>query len=283
MKRHFLLGVSLCWIAWPLYAQELPASLPSGQAGAPFAEARLTQADGDVSVLTSSGDAQGHTVPGEMLLVEGDQVSVGSQGGAEISLDGLTLVHLEAGSTMRIKSLEAKNIVLGLDSGTLLAKVKFEKKLGASFSVETPTLVAAVRGTELVVQQEFAGARVGVLDEGHVLVTGRGSKEHVLLHFNQETDVHRGLPPEKPHHLQYLYHYKLEMSKMRDRIKYLRKHWYALTPEQRQMVRDAWVKTHPRIIPAPPPPVRKTPQKSHHHSHSAHTSPHSAAIKHESN
>jgi ferric-dicitrate binding protein FerR (iron transport regulator) len=272
MKQSLLLWVGLSCVTLPVYAQETPA---------PF-EARLTQVSGDVSVIAAGGNAEGTTVPGEMPLVEGDQVKVGPHGSAEIALTGPTVIQLLEGSSLRIKQLSEKNVIFRLDNGTFLAKVKFEKKDGNQLSVETPTAVAAVRGTEFVVQQESFGSRIGVLDEGHVAVSAPGSSDQIMLHFNQETRVRRGLSPEKAQALQHLYHYKTQMSLMRERVHFLHKHWNNLTPEQRQMVRDAWVKTHPRQIPDATP-VHKTLRKSHPHSHSSQAASHTATVNHDSN
>ena len=80
----------------------------------------------------------------------------------------------------------------------------------------------------------------------------------VMLHFNQETEVQQGQPPKEARTLQRFYHYKPLMGEMRQRIKYVRKHWDVLTPEQRQLVRAAWIKTHPprvkrrRLLHRPP-------------------------------
>jgi len=127
--------------------------------------------------------------------------------------------------------------------------VNFDKHAGAQLSVETPSAVVAVRGTEFVVQQENSGSQVGVLDEGHVAVRSPGSSEEVMLHFNQETRVRYGQLPERAQTLEHLYHYKLQMGQMRTRLRLLHKHWNALRPSQRNSVRRAWLKTHARSRP----------------------------------
>ena len=77
--------------------------------------------------------------------------------------------------------------------------MQFEKSDGNQFRVVTPSAIATVRGTELVVEESGVHTRIAVLDEGHVLVTAPGFKKAVMLHFNQETQVTHGLSPQDEH------------------------------------------------------------------------------------
>jgi hypothetical protein len=232
----------------------LAAETPPPPSPAPQAkpDVRLTETGGKVTLTL--GGCQGEPIQGELPLAEGDMIQTGTTGYAEISIDGTTLVRVEPDSTLRIRRLSPKRILLGLRSGVVLAKVNFDKKAGATFVIFTPVASASVRGTEFVIVQKGNKAHVGVLDEGHVAVTAPGFKKEVMLRFNQETTIQKGSPPADLKVLERLYSYKNTMSDMRQRIKTVRKQG-TLTIEQCQMMRTGWIKTN--APPPPPPSVRK--------------------------
>ncbi len=207
-------------------------------------DARLLQWRGDVTLRTVEKNATGGNMPSSMPLLEGDVIKTGKDGVVEIALDGLTLLHLDPASQLQIKKLSPTDTVLRLTYGILVAKVKFEKKEGDQLAVLTPSAVVRVRGTEFVIEETGERARVAVLDEGHVAVTAPRYRKEVVMHFNQETQVHRGQAPEDAHVLERMYHYKILMSQMRQRNKVNKKNWYAFTFQHRELVRAAWITTH---------------------------------------
>jgi hypothetical protein len=219
------------------------------QADIPF-EVRLTKSAGPVNVTTGDGKARGKPpVYNPFIFEEGDYITTGSSATVDLSFSGGTLIRLGPKSALKLARLSDADSQLFLKAGVLLAKVQYEKNKGQQFKVITPSAVATVKGTEFVIEENGSYARIGVLDEGHVSVTARGFKKDVLMHFNQETQVPRGLSPRDAHVLEHLYHYKPAMADMRQRIKIIRKHWTVLTPEQRRHIRAAWEKRHAVSLP----------------------------------
>lgn len=185
---------------------EPSAASPAGTTAAPTAsvpgrvrqrEARLIGALGEVLLhLSGRPKDQYIAVSSGAPLAVGDSVRVGAKGSAEIAFDGATLVTLSTGTDLSLTSLSRAETELGLAVGALAAKVEV---LGSAenFSIRTSAAVAAVRGTELIVEQDASGSsRVGIVDEGHVEVTAGGVS--VLVGPRQETSVAPGQPPQAP-------------------------------------------------------------------------------------
>ena len=255
MRRLRAVGLLLGFLfaARVVTADPLPAAPP---------DIRLTQTTGQVLITIATGKAKGP--PPSVLpfaLAEGDLVKTASSSTAEIAFAEGTLIRIGPESALRLKALSPKRIVLVLKSGVLLAKVHFEKSEGSTFQVLTPSALVTVRGTEFVVEESGARARIGVLDEGHVAVTAPGFKKEVVMHFNQETSVTRGLSPRNATVLERLYRHKIQMGQMRERLSDLRKHWETPSAGQLQSIRDAWILQN---TPPPPPPPHH--RHKHHHS-----------------
>jgi hypothetical protein len=176
---------------------------PSRASEAPGAEreARLVGTRGAV-YLHKAGSPEGEfvVVSAGVPLLAGDWLRVGLDGSAELMFDGATSVALSSGTDLALTSLARAGTELRLALGALTAKVS---KLGSGerFRVRTPTAVAAVRGTEFVVEQDEddGDSRVAVVDEGEVAVTAASGGEPVLVRPRQETSVRRdAVAPEAP-------------------------------------------------------------------------------------
>src|SRR5258708_25994365 len=174
----------------------LPTHSAAPGAGVSPMDVRLTGIQGDVAVTTLDGDVKGPPPSyGALCLEEGDSIRTQAGASAEIAFKDGSLIRLEENTAVHLRRLSPQNTFLALQNGVLLAKVQFEKKEGQQFSVVTPSAVAAVRGTEFVVEETGSITRVGVLDEGHVVVQSPGFKKEIVMHCNQETQVKPGTPP----------------------------------------------------------------------------------------
>jgi hypothetical protein len=126
-------------------------------------------------------------------LYEGDTVSTDSDSSMEVVFDDATVVKLDPGSRLLIKNLKGKNSSrtgLELLKGRLMAVVK--KLFGKEeFTVKTKMAMAAVKGTEFIVQ---AGddSSIGVYN-GAVEVSGLDMEGNVLhrvvLKKGEETTI----------------------------------------------------------------------------------------------
>jgi hypothetical protein len=214
-------------------------------------DVRLALVQGNVVIVSPDHKAEGPPpVYGNLLLLEGDTIRTRHKSVAEIAFVDGTLIRLEEDSALHLRRLQPKRIGMTLYYGTLLAKVQFEKKEGAQFSVRTPSSITTVTGTEFVVEENGSLAHIGVLDEGHVAVTAPGFKKEVILHFNQETQVKQGRAPRDSHVIERMYHHKITMGDMRARIRTLRKTWKNIPLSRCAQLRKAWIyhNTHPQRV-----------------------------------
>lgn len=212
------------------------------QAPAPASEnwdARLTEVKGEVVVVTASEPGG---VPGDkaMPLEEGDRITTGPDGSADVALDAGSLIHLAADSDFTLTDLKRSQSSFGLNAGTFLAKI--QKLLSAqSMVVKTPTAVAAVRGTEFGVEIDPKSpdeTHVGVFDEGKVEVRGQSGAPETII-GGQETKVVKGQAPLHAYQLQRLMRHRAFMrAAMKQRIGRLKKSWKGLPPRERRELRQ---------------------------------------------
>ena len=169
-------------------------------AASPDRQAFLVGARGAV-YLHRAGTPEGEfvAVSSGTPLLTGDWLRVGLDGAAELAFDGTTAIGLSSGTDLSLTSLSQARTELSLALGTLSAKVS---KLihGHTFRVRTATAVAAVRGTEFVVEQDAADgdSRVAVVDEGVVTVTAASGGEEVYVRPHEETAVRRSAERPEP-------------------------------------------------------------------------------------
>ncbi|PJZ68338.1 iron dicitrate transport regulator FecR [Leptospira perolatii] len=106
------------------------------------------------------------------LLNEGDQIVTGDKTSVDIGLTDSSVIRLKENTRLVLKGLretEASQVKLSLLSGKLMNLVEKENK-NANFVVDTPTVVAAVRGTAFEVSASDQESTVFV-SEGSVEVT----------------------------------------------------------------------------------------------------------------
>jgi hypothetical protein len=123
---------------------------------------------------------------------EGDTVHTGPQSRIKLSLrDGSTL-SLGADSNIKLDHLQVKPRAglfyrtLSLLSGYVRAAVARAKGGGSQFTIESPSMVAAVRGTDWIEQFDSGMTQIFVA-QGRVRAsgTGRYAGDHVLLNAGQ--------------------------------------------------------------------------------------------------
>ncbi len=202
-------------------------------------DARLMDFRGEVQIYAAGEDKP---LPPEkgMPLSDGDRVVTGNDSSVELSLDGGSLIRLSAHSDFTLMSGKRNQTQLRLAFGTLLAKIG-RLLASQSLAVQTPTALAAVRGTEFGVEIDRDNpeeSHVGVFDEGRLEVRGQSGLPETLI-GGQETKVARGQPPLRPYQLERLSKHRSFMrTAMRQRLQNLRKGWRALSPSARHALRE---------------------------------------------
>jgi VCBS repeat-containing protein len=166
----------------------------------------LSITEGDVSVMKAGTDSWTEAQV-EMELEVGDTIKTGDDSGAEITFfDGSTM-ELEAGTQIEILSLDlacdtgVTTITLMQTIGTTISRVTKLLDPASSYEVETPTGVAAVRGSILRVQVIFNdlnyedGTTLMTNVEGDIYAIGQGMELPVpvgqtcIIMANQSPDL----------------------------------------------------------------------------------------------
>jgi len=232
-------------------------------------DARVTDAVGQVTLATADNPKQAVVLDAETPLSEGDVLVTGLKSSVEITLNGETVFKLQPGSRLKMKKIFLNNTQLELSQGAMLAKVKPATVPDQSMIIKMPTAVVAIRGTEFGVETGGGVAHVGVFDEGHIAVQGAWGHEHVLLAPNQETKVTLSNVPQTPRKLAHFQAYRNQMAHLRRRAVYWQSHWQRVSPEKKQMIRQALSNPQRKASPvfkhpmAPRP--RKAPARKIHH------------------
>ena len=110
----------------------------------------------------------------DMSLEVGDTIKTGDDSGAEITFFDGSTIELEAGTHIEITALDsspdtgAKTITLMQTIGTTISRVTKLLDPASSYAVETPSGVAAVRGTIMIVRIVFDDPDY---EDGTVLIT----------------------------------------------------------------------------------------------------------------
>ncbi len=139
----------------------------------------LSITEGDVSVM-KEGTGDWTEAEAEMELEIGDAIKTGDDSGAEITFfDGSTM-ELEAGTEIEIISLDfacdtgVTTLTLEQTIGTTISRVTKILDPASSYEVETPTGVAGVRGSTLIVTVGGNGTTLITNEEGNIYAIGQG-------------------------------------------------------------------------------------------------------------
>ncbi len=128
-------------------------------------------------------------------LKEGDRIRTGSKGNIKIEFPRDSLVRIGPNSILKIEQIGEEKNSLYLSRGSLGAKIINVIEGIITFEVETPSAVAAVRGTEFTLEVERRKTVLSV-KEGNVLLIAEGVTE--LVAADQTSSVTRGKPPLDP-------------------------------------------------------------------------------------
>jgi hypothetical protein len=156
----------------------------------------LTAVSGQVILI--KGDTKTTITPDklyskEALLLSGMILETGKDGKADMQFQ--TGTQLRVGPSSRIK-LENAQVLTGenfsqtlirIDSGSLYTKANRLEK-GSSYSLITPTAVAAVRGTEFLTKVE-GGQSTVLVQEGTVAVSDDDFKEEEIVEGGNKAEV----------------------------------------------------------------------------------------------
>lgn len=159
----------------------------------------IVAARGDVFADTGSGAPQPLMVNAPVRL--GDTIVTG-RGKAKVALSDGSIVSIGENTRVQVShftSPDANPVVrLNLFTGVLRPLVSRTTSTG-SFEVETQTAIAAVRGTEWLMEATADNTAVALL-RGRVAVSKRDDRRAsvVLRSPGQGTDVPRGAPPKLP-------------------------------------------------------------------------------------
>lgn len=175
----------------------LATSLPTQGYGAEDEPFSATLVDfGGEAFLQKPGEAIWLPVEKNIPLEQSDRIKTGSNSYVEILIDDGSLLKLEENSEMTMSELSAdfgtKKIAtkLFLFFGRLVSNIAKFTHTRSRFAVQTPTVIAGVRGTEFIVETtDSTQTDVGVF-EGEVTV-GAIDKEGKLIE-GSEVRVQRG-------------------------------------------------------------------------------------------
>jgi hypothetical protein len=159
----------------------------------------LSISEGDVSVMKEGTDDWTEAEV-EMELEVGDTMKTGNNSSAEITFfDGSTM-EMEAGTEIEILSLDlacdtgVTTITLMQMIGDTISRVEKILDPASSYEVETPTGVAGVRGSVMVVSVGEDGTTWVTNREGNIYANAHG--EEVDVPVDQTCIITPGEPPE---------------------------------------------------------------------------------------
>jgi len=186
----------------------LPHPSPYAQPPAPFS-ATLIDFDGQV-LIQKGGENLWLPVEKDMPLEQGDHLKTGAKSFAEILVDDGSQIKLEENSEITLSELSAdsqnKSITASvyLWFGRMLSNISRFAHSRSRFEVQTPTIVAGVRGTDFAVEVvDTKQTDVGVFD-GEVVVAGLDRQKRpireseIVLGKGYQSSVFRNKPPAAP-------------------------------------------------------------------------------------
>jgi len=175
-----------------------------GSEGCPSTLTILSITEGDVSVMKEGTDDEVPAGP-EMELKVGDTVKTIGNSSAEITFFDGSIMELEADTEIKILSLDlvcstgVSKITMEQTIGTTISRVTKLLDPGSSYEIETPTGVAGVRGSTMVVTVEYVTPQVvnTLIEnwEGSVYAFGQGVELQIpegrtaIIESNQEPEL----------------------------------------------------------------------------------------------
>jgi len=181
--------------------QAQPPKPPVPPANVGRIEAKLTYLEGDVSLTRDKA-----RLPAEldMVLLPGDTVETGKDAQAEVTFDDSSAINLDPESRFGITELVKdsasgqRTVKTNLFSGELKAQIA-KLAQNSTFEIESPTAVAAVRGTEFIVAYRPGQPTQVTVLIGRVGVRRPRIKEaEVILLEHHRLAIFFGKRPGKP-------------------------------------------------------------------------------------
>jgi hypothetical protein len=154
----------------------LVTSILAGCSGASSNDSTLTIlsiTEGTVLVMKTGTDTWTEAEAG-MSLEVGDTIETGDDSGAEITFFDGSIIELEAGTRIEITSLDSSpdtgttTVTIMQTIGTTISRVTALLDPASTYAIETPSGVAAVRGSMLIVRIVFDDPNY---EDGTVLMT----------------------------------------------------------------------------------------------------------------
>ena len=174
----------------------------------PFS-ATLIDFEGEV-LIQKAGESLWLPVEKDMPLEQGDHIKTGSQGFAEILVDDGSQIRLEENSEITLSELSADTQTKSITAsvylwfGRMLSNISRFAHSRSRFEVQTPTVVAGVRGTDFAIEVvDTKQTDVGVFD-GEVTVAGLDRQKRpmreseVVLGKGYQSSVFRNRAPAAP-------------------------------------------------------------------------------------
>lgn len=152
---------------------------------------------GSVQVRKGVGQTLWQGAKLNMKLSTKDAIRTFVESRAEMEMENGSVIKLEENSTMEISNLaqdeksKSENTKMKVMSGKMWANVKKMTNSRSSFSFETPTATASIRGTELSLEVDKDGTRLKVFD-GTVYIAPTGGGNGASVGANQMTFVKKG-------------------------------------------------------------------------------------------
>jgi len=177
----------------------------SGESSTPSTLTILSITEGTVLVMKTGTDTWTEAQAG-MSLEVGDAIKTGDDSSAEITFFDGSTVELEAGTQIEITSLAssadtgATTITLMQTIGTTISRVTKLLDPASSYAIETPSGVAAVRGSMMIVRIVFddptyeGGTVLMTCVEGDIWAIWNGVELHIPE--GRTCIIRPGQPPE---------------------------------------------------------------------------------------
>lgn len=141
---------------------------------------------GNVTLIRSSKSS---TLKVKDLIQEKDEVRTGHDGEVSLQLSSGVMIKLTANSAIVIEGIlrdeNGATVALKLNNGTLLGKADKSKDKKIDLTVNSPTAIASVRGTELIVDANNDESTV-LVNEGVVNVANNSNSVGVDVEPGQK-------------------------------------------------------------------------------------------------
>lgn len=202
-RIHFFLIAFFVWGHPVLFAHPSPQNIKSSL----WATFKIT----GIKVRRNKKSSKTWPAIVRIPIKVGNELRTKDHSRADLRLGPSVLVRMKENAVLKVKrvtfSNHSMNAVLKLVSGKVFIKINKRQFKGSQFALQTPTMIAAVRGTEFAVEvKDHSTSKIEVI-EGTVHAasfqeeTPAGEPietQSVEVEAGQETIVAEGQPPAEP-------------------------------------------------------------------------------------